>query len=271
MVISHLKEVYDIFAKKQMIWKKLYSFWGGMSFMLILLLLLPFFWLTPNQGKYFIWSSHLKKIWARLSILACFIPYSVRNRQHIPSKQPVIYCANHSSYFDIITMGLVAKGKFTFIGKSELNQVPVFGYVFKKFNITVNRQSRLSAFRALVEAGRALEDGKSVIFFPEGSRSKNPPEMRDFKEGAFRVAIEKQVPIVPVTLLFNWIILSESFLSTWHSGKAIIHPPIETKNLTLEDIDSLKLQTYHIINQELIPFLSSKKVYRKVSEVGTQG
>lgn len=254
-----------------MIWRKLYSVWGGMCFMLILLLLLPFFWLVPNNGKYFIWASRLKKLWAKLSVWACFLPYSVQGRQNIPSNQPVIYCANHCSYFDIVTMGLVAKGKFVFIGKAELNRVPVFGYVFNKFNITVNRQSRVSAFRALVEAGRALDAGKSVIFFPEGSRSKNPPEMRHFKEGAFRVAIEKQVPIVPVTLLFNWIILPESFLASWHSGKAIIHPFIDTRNMNLEDIDHLKKQTYDIINQELTPFLSSQKVYNKVSKVRTQG
>jgi 1-acyl-sn-glycerol-3-phosphate acyltransferase len=76
--------------------------------------------------------------------------------------------------------------------------------------------------------------------------------MGEFKDGAFRAAIEKQIPIVPVTIPYNWIILpADQFLLRWHPLKVIFHEPIETTGLTLQDVDALKEKVFRIIDEEL--------------------
>ena len=78
--------------------------------------------------------------------------------------------------------------------------------------------------------------------------------MIEFKDGAFRVAIEKQVPIIPVTIPYNWLILPDdgSYTPHRHLMKVIIHEPIETKGMTLDNLDELKSKTYTIIHEELL-------------------
>ncbi|NJM26626.1 MAG: 1-acyl-sn-glycerol-3-phosphate acyltransferase, partial [Bacteroidia bacterium] len=97
------------------------------------------------------------------------------------------------------------------------------------------------------------DKGKSLVIFPEGGiYTKEPPRMVRFKDGAFRAAIEKQIPLVPVTIPNNWIILpDEAFLLRWGTVHVIFHEPIETKGLTLADMDRLKSDVYQVIDLEL--------------------
>ena len=102
---------------------------------------------------------------------------------------------------------------------------------------------------------QAIDEGKSLTIFPEGGIvSKHHPHMVKFKDGAFRTAIEKQIPIVPVTIPFNWVILPDKEPIRLHRGviKVIFHEPIETASLTVEQIGELKQKVFDIINHELI-------------------
>jgi 1-acyl-sn-glycerol-3-phosphate acyltransferase len=92
------------------------------------------------------------------------------------------------------------------------------------------------------------------MIFPEGGIvSKHPPQMTPFKDGPFRMAIEKQVPIVPITLPYNWIVLPDEsgLLFHWHPIKAIVHQPIPTQGMTMEDMPRLKQMTFEVIEREL--------------------
>jgi 1-acyl-sn-glycerol-3-phosphate acyltransferase len=106
----------------------------------------------------------------------------------------------------------------------------------------------------------AIDEGKNLIIFPEGGIvTEKGPVMGSFKDGAFRVAVEKQIPIVPVTIPYNWIILPpDEFLLRWHPLKVIFHQPLETAGLTAKDIDTLKQQVFTIIEQELKQHLKNE-------------
>jgi 1-acyl-sn-glycerol-3-phosphate acyltransferase len=119
----------------------------------------------------------------------------------------------------------------------------------------VDRANLKSRVNTILRSKKALDDGKSLMIFPEGGIiTKKPPHMAHFKDGAFRIAIEKQIPIVPVTIPLNWIILPDHQLMRLHRGivKVIFHEPIETKTYTLEKIDDLKNKVFDIINTELL-------------------
>jgi 1-acyl-sn-glycerol-3-phosphate acyltransferase len=180
------------------------------------------------------------------------LPFKTEYRFKLNTKSQYIFCPNHTSYMDIPTMGL-NKHNTIFVSKSDIKKVPLFGYMYSKLHILVDRKKLKSRYTSMVRSIEAIDEGKSLVIYPEGGiLSKHPPHMADFKDGAFRVAIEKQIPIVPVTIPYNWIILPDNeFLLQWHKVKVIFHEPVSTQGLTINDVDALKQKVRAIINEEL--------------------
>jgi 1-acyl-sn-glycerol-3-phosphate acyltransferase len=142
-----------------------------------------------------------------------------------------------------------------FIGKEELLDNYVLNFFFNTIDITVNRESKMSSFRAFKVAAERLRNKVSVVIFPEATiPDAYPPVLHPFKNGPFRLAIEMKVPIIPVTSLDTWKVL-------WDTGKEFgsrpgicdifVHKPIETAHLTLDDADALRDEVYNIIKQKL--------------------
>lgn len=219
----------------------------------IFLLMMPLFIVLIQKEKWHFLALKLNKLWAKAFFASIFIPYEIELRGELREDQRYIICANHFSYLDIPTLGL-SPINFKFMGKDSLSNVPLFGYMFKKLHITVNRSDFRHRYKAYEKAKEALDKGFNLAIYPEGGmRTKNPPTMAAFREGPFRIAIERQIPIVPVTIPYNWIILpdDDKFLLRWHKAKMIFHEPVETKGLNKEDVDKLKERVYTIIDTEL--------------------
>jgi 1-acyl-sn-glycerol-3-phosphate acyltransferase len=141
------------------------------------------------------------------------------------------------------------------MGKYELLKWPLFRIFFKDMHIAVNRNSRTGAARALLKAGSALDRGASVCIFPEGTIPKSAPCMKAFKDGAFSLAIEKQVPVVPVTFLDNWRLFGdpEKPLSRSRPGiaRAVVHPAILTTGMRSADIGNLRRRVFEAMEAPL--------------------
>jgi len=230
--------------------------WFGLSFLVFfILLLIPVCW--PRQhhlvGVFNRW-------WARLLFFLCAIPVELEWRFTRNPRQQYIFCPNHFSYLDIPVMGLNPHNTI-FVGKNDLEKIPLFGFMYRKLHITVNRKRLKSKFETFVKSCRAIDEGKSLVIFPEGGIiSEREPVMASLKDGAFRVAIEKQIPLVPVTLPFNRLILpADEFLLRWGKVKVIFHEPLKTEGLTLHDLEHLKKQMYTTIQNELNRYYGSKQ------------
>lgn len=235
--------------------RKIYRIWCVFWFLLVFLLLYPFFVLFIQREKWHKYGHFLNKIWAHTVFAACFLPAKVEFRFKFDKKKKYVYCANHSSYLDIPSLCYGLLGHFAFVGKASLTKVPLFGYMFRGLYISVDRDSKKSRYNTMVKCYEFLDKGISVAIFPEGTIPKNGRyQMIPFKEGAFRMAIEKQVPIVPVTIPYNWFILPDDgvFIPHRYQMKMIIHEPIETKGMTLDQIQELSDKTFSIIQNELI-------------------
>jgi 1-acyl-sn-glycerol-3-phosphate acyltransferase len=169
---------------------------------------------------------------------------------------PYVVCCNHSSYLDIIQMYNVVPRYFLFMGKYELLKWPLFNIFFKDMNIAVNRGSHIEAVKAFRRAAQAIDRGTSIALFPEGTIPPFTPRMKPFKDGAFRLAIEKQVPIVPVTFLDHWRLFGEpeELLSRGRPGiaRAVVHPAIQTKGLAEADLVDLRRRVYEVIEGPLL-------------------
>tara|TARA_Y100000782_G_scaffold115585_1_gene160850 strand:+ start:12239 stop:12889 length:651 start_codon:yes stop_codon:yes gene_type:complete len=170
---------------------------------------------------------------------------------------PYVIVANHASYIDIVLMYCIVPDYFVFMGKSELEDWPLFKIFFTKgMNIAVKRGSIRASHAAYVRAHEELSKKRSVAIFPEGGIPLSAPTLERFKNGAFRLAIEHQVPIVPITIVNSWSCFNSNELYTGEGSPDIIrleiHKPIETKSLTDKDLVNLREQAFEIINEPLL-------------------
>lgn len=153
------------------------------------------------------------------------------------------------------------------MGKAELKRIPMFGIFFKRMNISVNRSSIKDSHKAYKRARNDLRKGISLAIFPEATIPACSPELGPFKNGAFRLAIEMQVPIVPITFLDNWSIFPDNnenrMVLRPGLSRIVIHEPIPTTGLTEEDANNLRDKVAVIIRntleQEGSCFFSRKK------------
>ncbi len=164
-----------------------------------------------------------------------------------------MFVANHTSMTDIMLMLYVSKNPFVFVGKKELGKIPLFGFFYKRTCILVDRKNSKSKIDAINNAQRKLNMGYSICIFPEGGVPGDEKIVLDeFKNGAFRLAIEHQIPIAPMTFLDN----KKRFSYTFFSGgpgkmRVKVHGLIPTKNYTLKNKKELNNITREIILAQL--------------------
>lgn len=188
------------------------------------------------------------------SILSGFI-FRFSFEEKIDWSKNYIICANHTSNLDITAIILLLKRNFVFIGKEELLNNLITGIYFRTIDIPLNRESKMSGFRAFKKASENLKEGKHLIIFPEGMISDcYPPVLQSFKNGPFKLAIEQGVSILPITIRDNWNLM-------WDDGKRYgskpgicdicVHSPINTAGMNAKDVESLKDKVYQMINGTL--------------------
>src|SRR5690606_37146351 len=120
----------------------------------------------------------------------------------------------HTSNLDITALVVACEGKFSFIGKQELLNNPVTGLFFRTIDLPLNRGSKISAFRVFKKAETLLKKSRSIAIFPEGTiHAIYPPILGSFKNGPFRMAVDAQVPILP-------LIIHDAWKCCWDDGKA---------------------------------------------------
>ncbi|WP_230471121.1 lysophospholipid acyltransferase family protein [Hymenobacter jejuensis] len=241
----------------QFLGHRLYTTWSTFWFVLPFVVTYPAQWLLAQRPA---WYRHLHTInrgWSIFAIRMWGMPVEVIRKKPLPAGQPCVYVANHSSYIDIPLLFKAIPGFLNIVGKSGLAKVPLWGPLFGRAYITVNRDSAVSRGRSIVQARKSLEAGRSVVIFPEGTISPKPgEEMVPFKEGAFQLAIAAGVPIVPITMPLNHRFMpdvSGTLRVRYSPLRVVIHEPIPTKTLTLADVTALKDQAYAIIASEFRP------------------
>ncbi|MGF7217998.1 1-acyl-sn-glycerol-3-phosphate acyltransferase [Spirosoma lacussanchae] len=233
----------------------LYTAYCAVYLVLLYLLLFPLQFLFLQREAWKPLAHRVNRIWGRLFFFGAGIPVRVEHRFRPDPRGTYVFCANHFSYIDIAAMGVVVDNFFAFVGKSEVKHIPLLGYMFAKLHVQVDRSQPNSRAYSLAKSIRTLAGGRSIMIFPEGGiRAAQPPTMESFKDGAFIMAIQQQVPIVPISLLNNHQILPDTPKVRLHRHplRAVIHPPIDTKGMTQTDVERLKEETYRIINAELI-------------------
>lgn len=196
-------------------------------------------------------SRYPSAVWAKVCAWLTPALVSVKGREHLADGQAYVVVSNHQSQYDILLLygwiGLSVK----WIMKKEIRKIPAIGLANEKIgNIFIDRSNPGAAQKTINNAISELNDGVGILFFPEGTRSKDG-EMLPFKKGAFRIAIEQQLPILPVTVRgTRGILPSGSFTPFPGKMTLTLHPPIPVSGLSLDnaiDLPALMEESRQVI------------------------
>ena len=214
----------------------------------------PFFWLFLQKSEWKPKAHYLNRLWGKMFFPLAGIRIKVQYDFQPDLNKTYVFCANHFSYLDIAAMGMIIKNYYAFVGKASLKGIPLFGYMFAKLHIQVDRGDKNSRVTSMTRSIKALQSGRSVVIFPEGGIwSKDFPKMSlPLKDGGFAMAIQQQIPIVPISLLNNYKIMPEGKFGIYPQKlRAIVHQPIETTGMTNDDIEALKMKFYDVVQKAL--------------------
>ena len=197
----------------------------------------------------------IARFWAKIILIGMGFAYRIEREQTPEKDKSYMFIANHTSMADIMLMLVSVKNPFVFVGKKELAKIPLFGFFYKRTCILVDRSSAKSRQAVFLRAQRRLKTGVSICIFPEGGVPEEHIDLDDFKDGAFRLAINHKTPIVPLTFGDN----KKRFSYTFFSGspgkmRVKIHKFLSTENLTIDDTRVLNKKARTIILEQLQAF-----------------
>lgn len=164
-----------------------------------------------------------------------------------------IFVANHISYMDIPAIVLIAHQPMRVLGKYEMVKVPVFGWIYRAAVILVDRRNSETRAKSVRALKSALKHHISIFIFPEGTFNESPQPLKDFYDGAFRIAIETETPIKPVLLIdtLDRLHYKSLFEMTPGKNRVVYLEEISVAGLTMDDIQILKQKVYDIMDSGL--------------------
>jgi 1-acyl-sn-glycerol-3-phosphate acyltransferase len=179
-------------------------------------------------------------VWSRVVLAGTGIRLRVEVAEPLPEAEPIVVVANHQNMLDILTCAAGIPHPYGFAAKAELRRAPIVGAVLARSAcLFVDKSSARRAAESIREAGALIRRGNSVLMYPEGERTYGP-EMTDFQRGAFVLAAEAGVPVVPVVQPDNYAVLDERRrISRPGTVRLLVGVPVPTAHLPRREAPAL--------------------------------
>ena len=209
---------------------------------------------TLGNGHF--WGYYPGKWWAWLILKVLLIPVKVEGRENLQEGESYVFVSNHQGAFDIFLIYGYLNRNFKWMMKWQLKKIPFVGYACEKSHqIFVDKRGASKIKKSYDEARTILRDGISLTVFPEGARTFTG-HMGVFRRGAFMLADELHLPVVPLTINGSFNILprmNDGKWLTWHPLKLTIHQPIRPESQGPENIKHTLDESYQVIMADLVP------------------
>lgn len=234
----------------------IYTMYTAIIFISFLLITAPFFFLF----SFLLGDRSLKPVLFLCKFIAigfgtlCGIFYRYHQNSSIDKKRAYMLIANHRSNLDAPVCATVWPGRVRFLGKKELLKIPLLGQLLKVTIVVVDRSNAESRRKSITSLAGYMKNGDSVFIFPEGTRNKTTDQpLLDFKEGAFRIAVELQAPILPILFLHtDEIMPNKKILMKPGTVDVYYLDAVETTGLGTQDIPALKERVRNIMMQKYL-------------------
>jgi len=232
----------------------LYRAWFYVLVIIPILVLLPLLLVSITKEKWYPLFFRLARIWSKTILIGMGFNWKIDRFESLEEHKSYMFIANHTSMIDIMLMLVTIKNHpFVFVGKKELAKIPLFGYFYRKTCILVDRSSPKSRQAVFLRAQKRLQSGLSICIFPEGLVPEEEVTLSTFKDGTFRLAINHNIDVVPITFYDNKKRFSYSFFSGGPGTLRIgIHKFLKTEHLDNVDTRELNKTAYDIIFKSLV-------------------
>jgi len=230
----------------------LWRLWFLIVFILVFLIFMPaLFYFTAIQ-KNQIFVANITRYWSKFTLWFSFIFPIVEWEETIKKNENYIFCPNHVSTLDIPLILAVIPIPLQYLGKEELAKIPFFGYFYKRNSVIVNRKNRKNSYSAFINAGEKLNQGLSMCIFPEGGIPAEKICLKKFKNGPFKLAIEENISIIPITMPDNKRIFPQNYFKGKPGTVRIkIHKAVEPNKLDEKTVKNLNTLIYNTIFEQL--------------------
>ncbi len=224
--------------------------WALLVFTITLLLVVLPMWFIgvysePQRTRYF---REISKVWIRTFFFLTGCSLKIKGKENFEDGKNYIVTCNHNSLIDVPVATPFIPGANKTIAKAELAKIPLFGLIYKRGSILVDRKDKKSRQNSFKEMKKVLELRMHMCIYPEGTRNKTGKALKEFKDGAFRLAIETCTPIIP-TLIFNTKkVLPADKTFYFHPAKMEIHflPPVKAEEG--DNYELLREKVYRIMS-----------------------
>src|SRR5688500_10028257 len=225
--------------------------WVGLVFTVFMIILLPgivvpfFFGQRGGYvGYFFLW------LWSWIFSILTFIRYRFYGKENFRKGQSYIYVSNHPSFLDIPGLTILLPGQFRPLAKKELLKIPIFGWIAKSAAIIVDRSSPESRKKSIDRLKAFLKAGISILIFAEGTQNRSKDLLQPFKDGAFRIAVDTQQPILPVVILGAGPLMPPGTINLKPGVIRIyVGKEISTTGLGVQRVRALKEQTFQAMTE----------------------
>jgi 1-acyl-sn-glycerol-3-phosphate acyltransferase len=232
----------------------LYKIWVFLVFTVFMILFLPGivgpFLLGQRYGHIGYFFLYL---WSWVFSQLTRITYDFYGTEHIQKGHSYIYVSNHTSFLDLPGIRMIIPGQFRPLAKKELLKIPIFGWIAQAATIIVDRSSHESRRRSIDRLKKFLAEGISILIFAEGTQNRSKEILQPFHDGAFRIAVDTQQPILPMVVIGAGKLMPPSTIEM-RPGKIRIYvgEEIPTTGLTPSDVPSLKAKTFEKMTQMIL-------------------
>lgn len=200
--------------------------------------------------------------WGNRLMKSFHIDLSVYGKENIPKEGngPLVYVSNHQGFADIPTMcAVLTNVQFGFIAKDGLKKIPLYGTWMQRIrSVMIQREDSRASLKAISTGIQYIEDGFSMLVFPEGTRARGG-DMNPFKKGALKLATKPGVPIVPISINGTYEVLEKQGYLRSAPIDIMIHPAIETKGLSRQEEKELHQQVFDIVQSGLLELKAMRK------------
>ncbi len=242
--------------------RAVFSIYAFAIFLAVMFLIFPFVIVASFFGRIrggnIIYS--LCRIWADIVLFFCGIWHINYYDAPKSTDHAVVFVFNHISYMDIpLLLKVFRRQPIRILGKAELGKIPVFGYIYRNAVVSVQRSSAGARAKSVYELKSMLRKNISVVIAPEGTFNTTHQPLKEFYDGAFRVAIETQTSVQPVIFLDAYDRLNYKSIFSLNPGRsrAVFLEEVEVDGYTLADVEKLKMKVYHNMENALIRYKAS--------------
>jgi len=239
-----------------------YSIYALIVFIICMFVVFPLVFIASFRGKMkggnFIYS--ISRIWADVWYFMIGICHQNIFEFPLDKNKQYVFVANHISYMDIPTIfKTIRKRSIRVLGKEQMKNVPIFGFIYSRGAVMVDRNSSAVRTKSVLQLKSIVRRGVSIVIFPEGTFNETHHPLKDFYNGAFRIAIETQTPILPILFLDTYDRLHFKSIFSLSPGRsrAVFLEEVKVDSFSLKDINALKNIVYDLMEKKLIEYKAS--------------